>query len=193
MPNSKVCMRCLFSSCLFLALACSAFAPQAEAGFIGSYQTNLFTLTNSNSLGSASSPDGGQSLVITGPNTGDGFAGTTDFTLILPSSGTILFQYTYASLDDPGLDFAGYLLGGVFVQFADTNGQSGSLAIPVNQGTLFGFRVGSLDNQGEAGVLTISNFSGPQASTVPEPSSFGLMLVAAAAMVCRSCKAVRQS
>ena len=192
MANSKFCMRCLFSSFLFFALACSVFAPQAEAGFIGSYQTNLFTLTNSNSIGSASSPDAGQSLIIAGPNTGNGFAGTTDFTILLPASGTILFQYTYSSLDDPGYDFAGYLLGGVFVQFADTYGQSGSLSIPLNQGTLFGFRVGSLDNQGEAGVLTITDFSGPQASTVPEPGSFGLML-AAAAMVCRSGKAVRQS
>lgn len=192
MANSKFCMRCLFSSFLFFALACSVFAPQAEAGFIGSYQTNLFTLTNSNSIGSASSPDGGQSLVMTGPNTGNGLAGTTDFTITLPSSGMMLFQYTYSSLDDPGFDFAGYLLGGIFIQFADTNGQSGSLAIPVNQGTLFGFRVGSIDNQGEAGVLTITDFSGPQTSTVPEPGSFGLMLVAAAAMVCRSGKAVRQ-
>ena len=193
MPNSKVCMRCLFSSCLFLALACSILAPQAEAGFIGSYQTNLFTLTNSNSIGSASSPDGGQSLIITGPNTGNGLAGTTDFTILLPASGTILFQYTYATFDDPGFDFAGYLLGGVFVPFADANGQSGSLVIPVNQGTLFGFRVGSLDNQGEAGVLTITDFSGPQASGVPEPGSFGMMLAAAAAMVCRYGKAVRRS
>ncbi len=193
MANSKFCMRCLFSSFLFFALACGVFAPQAEAGFIGSYQTSFFTLTNSNSIGSATSPDGGQSLIITGPNTGDGFAGTTDFTIVLPASGTILFQYTYSSLDDPGFDFAGYLLGGVFVQFADTNGQSGSLSIPVNQGTLFGFRLGSIDNQGEAGVLTITGFSGPQASAVPEPGNFGLMLVAAAAMVCRSGKAVPQS
>jgi hypothetical protein len=40
-------------------------------------------------------------------------------------------------------------------------------------GQQFGFRVSTFDNTGEPGMLTISNFNGPNAasSAVPEPSS----------------------
>ena len=168
-----------FSAALFLIV--NAALPQhAMAGFIGEYSVNLFTVTNGNGSGSAMTPDNGLTLLITGPNSGSGLDGFTDVTTFAGSSGLIRFQYLYSSLDLPGYDFAGYVLGTSFVPFADTDGQTSTVLLSVNRGDRFGFRVGSLDNSGEPGVLAVFDFSAP-ASAVPEPGTGLLFLVAGAA------------
>ena len=170
-------------STALLLITSAAFPQQAKAGFIGEYAVNLFTVTNVNGVGLVSSPDGGTSLWITGPNTGSGLDGYTDVTIVAPRSGLIQFQYTYSSLDSPGYDFSGYLLGTTFVPLADSNGQSANVLIPITLGQSFGFRVGTLDNTGEPGVLTITNFGAPLTSPVPEPGSMWLLLIAGTAAV----------
>jgi hypothetical protein len=164
--------------CWALAIG-ATFLQQAKADFIGAYALSNFALTNINSDGNAATPDGGMTLVLTGPNNGSGLAGTTDFTISLPASGPIQFQYLYSSLDTPGFDFAGYLLGSNFVQLADTDGQSGSLLLSGTAGEIFGFRMGSLDNTGEPGILTVSSFSAPGGGGVPETGTLSMMLAAA--------------
>lgn len=164
-----------------------ALAPQAKAGFIGNYALNQFTLTNTNADGSAFTPDFGLSLVLTGGNNGSGDPGTTDFTRAATAAGLVQFQYSYSSLDDPGaigspFDFAGYLLGGAFLELAHVDGQSGSAMFAVAAGQVFGFRAGTLDNLGEPGILTISNFSAPSGAAVPEPGAAPVLLAAAAAL-----------
>src|SRR5262249_28187490 len=150
------------------------FLPQAKASFIGTYDLSNFTLTNTNADGSAMTPDSGLTLVLTGPNNGSDLAGTTSLTISAAASGLLQFSYSYSSLDTPEFDFAGYILGATFIQLADTDGQSGSISVPITAGQTFGFRVGSLDNTGEPGVLTISNFNAP--SNVPEPGTLPLAL-----------------
>ena len=156
-------------------LLAGALAPAARAGFIGAYACSNFTLTNSAEAdGSATCPDDA-TLVITGPNNGSGLDGTTDLTMPSPASGVLQFDYIYTSLDpDPGYDYAGYLLGADFFQEADTSGQSGTVILPVLVGQIIGFRVGTFDNLGEPGVLTITNFSGPSS---PEPDGFELAAI----------------
>ena len=121
--------------------------------------------------------------MISGPNNGSGLDGFTDVTVMAPRSGLIQFQYTYSSLDSPGYDFAGYLLGTLFVPLADSDGQSATVLIPINQGQLFGFRVGTADNTGEPGVLTITEFNASATNTVPEPGSISLLLIAGTAAI----------
>ena len=158
------------------ALLCmAAFVPTAEAAFIGDYALRYFTPAYSGYTGGAASPDGGQTLILTGPHEGDGSPGMNDLTIAAPLAGEFAFQYVYTSLDDPGFDYAGYLLGSDFFQFADTSGQSGKITVSVMRGEIFGFRVGTVDNIGEPGVLAVTGFSGPQ-SSVPEPGCFGLAL-----------------
>ena len=159
----------------FVLAISAALAPDAKADSIGPYNLGNFILTNTNANGFATTPDGGVTFTLTGPNNGTGFPGTTDLTIIAAGTGLLQFQYVYSSLDRPGMDYAGYLLGSAFVQIASTNGQSGMVALPIGVGETFGFRVGSLDNIGEAGMLTISNFTAP---SVPEPSTFILVLLA---------------
>ena len=171
--------RGMFSAALFLIVT-AALPQQAMAGFIGEYSVNLFTVTNVNGSGSAMTPDNGLTLLITGPNSGSGLDGFTDVTTFVGGSGLIRFRYLYSSLDLPGYDFAGYVLGTSFVPFADTDGQSATVLLSVNRGDKFGFRVGSLDNSGEPGVLAVFDFSAP-VSAVPEPGTGLLFLVAGVA------------
>ena len=156
-----------------------------KAAFTGDYALNRFLLTNTNADGSVTTPDGGLSIVFAGGNNGSGLAGTTDFVTSATGAGTVRFQYSYSALDFPGFDFGGYLLGGAFTQLADTDGQSGVGQFTVAAGRSFGFRVGTKDNTGEPGILTISNFTAPSGTgaPVPEPGTAPVLLLAAGGAV----------
>ena len=170
-----------FCSVLFLG---GALAQPSRAAFIDGYALHHFTLTNVGADGSVTTPDGGLSIVITGGNYGTGLSGWTDLTIAALGSGILTFDYWYSSLDLPGYDWAGYLLGGFFVPLADSDGQSGTVAVPVSSGQLFGWRVATLDNTFEPGLLTLSAFSAPAGGApVPEPGSWMLMLAGMAGAV----------
>ena len=165
------------------ALGFLALTSPAQAAFTGAYALNQFTLTNMNADGKAITPDGGLSIVLTGGNNGSGQAGTTDLVAFAAGAGTVQFHYSYSSLDFPGADFAGYLLGAAltFTQLADTDGQSGNAMFAVSNGQKFGFRVGTQDNTGEPGILTISSFIAPAGTpSVPEPGTAPMLLLAVA-------------
>lgn len=170
------------------------FAPQAKADFINNYAFNLFTLTRINTDGStpdgtAMTPDNGLTVVVTGGNNGSGWDGNTDLTIQAAAAGLVQFNYSYSACDIVGTcdiptwDLAGYLLGTSFVPLADTDGMAGFASFAVTAGQIFGFRVRTLDNGGEPGVFTVSNFSAPssQQSGVPEPGTFIPMIFAVAA------------
>jgi len=161
--------RILFS-CLLVGIS-AGLAPQAEAGFLDQYPLIDFTLTNTpNSI----LTDGfvmmsGSSIVLTGGNSGSGEPGNTDLVTTATQAGLIQFDFSYSSLDLPTFDYAGYLLNGAFVQLADTSGESGLAQFNVNLGDTFGFRVATVDNLFEPGILTVS-------SATPEPGT-GLMML----------------
>lgn len=136
-----------------------------------------FTITNSESDGSASVSNDGSTLTITGPNDGSGLSGTTDVTTTAPASGTVSFNWSFNSLDDAGYDAAGYLLAGAYTQLSANPGDTSSTQISVASGESFGFEVSSVDNSGEPGVFTISDFVVPQSTNAtPEPASWLLLL-----------------
>ena len=163
---------------LLVLMAGAALQPQAKAASIP-YPLSFFVLTNSNADGTAVSPDGGISVILTGGNNGSGLSGTTDLLAIARGPGPIEFQYTYFSLDAPTFDRAGYLIGDQFTPLADTTGQFGSASFLVIGGDTFGFRVATDDNTGEPGVFTISDFS-VASTAVPEPATLPLVLAAMA-------------
>lgn len=169
-----------------------AAVPRADAGFIGAYSFDNFNLFNTNANGFASlNLDG--SLAITGGNDGSGIPGMTDFSLIAPTSGIVSFNYAYASLDFPGYDFAGYFADN-FTFLANSDGGSGSATFLATVGQQFSFRVSTLDNTGEPGVLTISNFNGPSATggDVPEPSTMLSLALGLAVLAARRRRADRR-
>jgi PEP-CTERM motif len=174
-------LRTIFVFCWALGLSSLALTSPAQAAFTGPYAFNQFTLTNTNADGVAITPDGGLSIVLTGGNNGSALPGTTDLVTVAAGTGAVQFHYSYSSLDFPGFDFAGYLLGAAFTQLADTDGQSGTAMFAVNSGQKFGFRVGTADNTGEPGILTISSFTAPAGTaSVPEPGTAPMLLLAMA-------------
>jgi hypothetical protein len=144
----------------------------ANADFIGPYAINTFAVTNINANGFDDSPDIA-TLVLTGPNNGSGYPGTTDFTTVAAYGGWFRFHWAYASRDDPSYDDAGYLVASDFIFLSDSSGDFGDAAFTLAAGETFGFRLESVDNQNEPGVLTITQFEAP----VPEPGSGALVFV----------------
>jgi len=157
----------------------------ARADFLGDYAPKAFTLTNvgggvdllGNSTANGSALFSNlNTLVLTGTNDGSGIPGYTDLTVSAAFPGLFQFSYQFTTLDDPQYEYAGYLVGGNFVQLAGIDPNlptSGFVSVPVSKGQLFGFRAGSVDSQGGLpAVLTITDFAAP----VPEPGTFALLL-----------------
>ena len=163
---------------LWLVLVAPGVVVPVAADFISPYALTDFTLTNSTFAdGFAITPDGGHSIVLTGPNDGSGLPGYTELTVTSKGVGPFRFHYAYSSADAPGADRAGYLINGQFHVVASADGQSGSISAPIHLGDRIGFRVESDDNIGEPGVLTITDFSaGP--ALVPAASPGSLILTA---------------
>jgi hypothetical protein len=118
-------------------------------------------------------------LILTGTNDGSGLPGATNLTIPAEAAGMFEFSYIFTTVDDPGFENAGYLLAGVFQPLADTNGESGSVMVPLYSGEIIGFSVSSMDNTGGAGVLTVTDFVAP----VPEPGSAQLLLLGIALII----------
>jgi MYXO-CTERM domain-containing protein len=177
-------MKTIAKLCLVL-VAIYAGVPGAEAAFVGPYAPGNFNLINSNADGLAALQLDGSLLVI-GGNNGSGSLGTTDYLVAAFEVGIVSFNFYYSAQDTPTYDFAGYMLGNSYFQFADTVGNSGTITFAVTAGQIFGFRVGTQDNTGEPGQLTISDFSAPDSgggSATPEPSTWLTMAAGVAALV----------
>jgi hypothetical protein len=176
----------MFSCVLLLA----GVPREAKAdGFIGYYAPANFALANMGGFlpnGSASSPDS-MTLILTGTNDGSGLPGTTDLTIAAEGAGLLQFSYVFTTLDDPGFEYSGYLIAGAFFPLADTGGESGSVVVPVSSGEIIGFSVGSVDDTGGAGVLTVTDFDAP----VPEPGTMLLLLAGAAAAIILKSRRIR--
>ncbi len=136
------------------------------------------------------------SFDLTGGNTGSGLQGQTQFTGTAPASGIAHFQWSYTSCyppneqppspacDAPGFDWAGYLVNQslTILTDTDTGGVTVSASFPVSAGAVFGWYVGTSDNLGEPGTLTVSNVSFTTNAAVPEPGTLSLCLTCIAAV-----------
>lgn len=168
---------------LMIPVCLLGLAAQSRAGFIYDFAAqNTFQVFNTNADGSVITQS--LSFVLTGGNNGSMAFGTTDYVATATSGGTVNFNWSYSTCsstdppvcDDPTFDFAGYLVNGSFFSLADTNGQSGIGAFAVSPGDTFGFRVGTVDNTGEPGILTITG-------DVPEPATSLMLLFVLGMMI----------
>jgi hypothetical protein len=161
---------------LLTAMAASLFfAAPAKAAFVGDYALERFVLINTGtSDGTAALLNGGLSLALIGGNSGSGEPGSTELFIAASAAGMVQFRYVYSSRDEPGFDSGWYIWGDSVNFLADTDGQSGQVSFPVSAGQIFGWRVDSMDNTFEPGILTISDFAAPTA--IPEPGALFLVL-----------------
>jgi hypothetical protein len=183
-------------------------APPTRAGtitnFTGSYALSQFTLANVNIQpeadpnGTATSPDGGLTLLLTGGLSGSGDLGETDFFIDAAQTGMVQFNWMFAN-GVPGFISGGYLLNATSTSscvpdcttLSESSG-TGQVMFAVTQGEPFGFFV-ITDNQanpvsGLPGILTITDFSAPGNSSVPEPGTAALLMVAGGVAAARSCR-----
>jgi hypothetical protein len=194
-----------------LALGC-AMAPLTRAGsianFTGSYALNQFTLANINIQpeadpnGTATSPDAGLTLLLTGGLSGSGDLGETDFYIDAAQTGMVQFNWMFAN-GVSGFISGGYLLDGTSssscipcTTLSETSG-TGQVMFAVTEGEPFGFFV-ITDNQantttGLPGILTITDFSAPgNSSSVPEPGTAAMLMVAGGVAAARGCRLHRR-
>jgi hypothetical protein len=150
-------------------------------GFVEYYSPANWTVTDANGHGGFIDASGAPGSVrIVGPDDGSGEYGEIDFTIAVQADGTVSFDWSYFSSGTPGYDRAFYVNGIAFSLLGASDGDSGSVSIPVNAGDLIGWRVASSDSILGAGELTISNFSAP-ALAIPEPRTGALLAIAVVA------------
>jgi hypothetical protein len=145
----------------------------AITGFTGAYAPGNWTLTNTNADGAIDTTNAASgSIELTGGNNSTSLQGTTDWSITSSLTRTIRFDWIYNTSDTPDNDISGYFINSTFFKLSGIDGQtSGSPQIVnLNSGNIFGFRVRTIDNNGGAGILTISNFD-VQATPVPFESS----------------------
>lgn len=165
--------------------AVMALAPLApvQAAFSGYYAPSNWTLLNVNSDGYVDSSAAPDAITLVGSDNGSGDFGDTYWWIAAPTSGTVSFDWFYASFDNPGFDNAYFAIASDEADFldfsasyeflSDIDGDSGTFSIFVNAGELIAFNVDSVDGLFSPGELTIRNFSGP---AVPEPAAWAMMI-----------------
>lgn len=177
--------------------------PAAYAGPI----TAGFSLVNTNADGSVTTPSvlfpgDSSSFDLTGGNNGSGLTGQTEYIGTAASAGVVQFLWSYTSCyppneqppspacDSPGYDWTGYLVDQNLTQLTDTDtgGLVASASFAVSEGSVFGWYVGTLDNMGEPGTVTVSDVLFTATSVAPEPGSLSLCMacIAVVAAVRRS-------
>jgi hypothetical protein len=168
-----------------------ALLPAAYANSI----TSGFSLVNTNADGSVTTPSvlfpsDSSSFDLIGGNNGTGLTGQTEYIGTAASAGIVQFLWSYTSCyppneqppsqacDSPGYDWTGYLVGQNFTQLTDTDtgGLVASANFAVSAGSVFGWYVGTFDNLGEPGTVTVSDISFTATSVVPEPGTMSLCM-----------------
>lgn len=170
-------------------------APAQANGFSGYYSPANWTETNLQpSQGSMDGSGAPSSVKFISANDGSGKKSDTYFSIQAAAAGTVAFDWSYSSVDDPGADMALFFIGSLTDPFklSSTSGESGHIEFAVAAGELFGFNIFSLDSSYGSGTLTVTHLLAPLAPvlSVPEPATYGLMalgLVGIGARVRRRC------
>jgi hypothetical protein len=143
------------------------------------------TVINSNADGFISAPSSlfpGDltSFDLTGGNNGSGSGGETDAVITALTAGIVSFQWSYTSCDPapacdfPGYDWTGYMDQQNQVQLTDTDtgGVTSPASFAVSSGDTFGWYVGTFDNNGGPGILTVSDVTFTSSDPAsPEPGT----------------------
>src|SRR5665213_724960 len=181
-------------SCVWGVFVIGSVASATPLSFAG------FTLNNVNADGSVSTPSfftpgDSTSLDLTGGNNGSGLGGNTDFVWTAPSDGTLQFMwsYTYCSpldvpieCDSQTYDWTGYQVDQTLTQLTDTDtlGVASPATVQIQAGEVFGWYVGTFDNFGGPGTLSVfaTDFTATTVSGAPEPGSLLLSFAGLATM-----------
>lgn len=132
------------------------------SGFSGVYNIANWTFTNSNADGNVDTTAAPASIVLTGGNNGSQSGGNSDYTITMPNSATISFNWSYNTGDGAQFDIPRVVVNGTPTNMNgyDTSGalsQSGSMTLTVNAGDTFAFNMFTTDNIFGAATVAVSN------------------------------------
>ncbi len=140
-----------------------------QSGFAGTYAPANWTTTLTNSNGTVNTASAPNSISLTSGNNGSGLNGQTIYSIVVPCTGYISFNWDYTTNDGAQFDFPRYTINGgtpiIFptyqAQNGDPNDQVGSFNLLVTAGQTFAIQAHSSDNVGGACTITITNFKAP--------------------------------
>ena len=174
-----------------LSLTVSSIS-KADTLFNGAYGVSNWTTTFINSDGSVDTSMAPASVTLTGGNNQSEDFGETLFSIVAPTSTTLVFNWTYKTFDCCGAMFdpAGYILNGAQFQLSPGSsvpglGASGVSTVDLNSGDNFGFYVDTWDNGYGSASLQVS---GSEVIATPEPSCIALLAVGMIALGALSLK-----
>ncbi|MGY6555395.1 MAG: S8 family serine peptidase, partial [Wenzhouxiangella sp.] len=138
-------------------------ARQAGGRFAGDFAPEAWTLVNTPGTvdGSVAMFAGPPiEMVLTGG--ANSIAGTTDWQIRIPASGTLHFSWGYESTDTGDFDGGGYVINGQYTELANNAAPvpffNQSRTVEVEANDLFAFRVRTEDGLFGPGILGVTNF-----------------------------------
>lgn len=140
--------------------------------------------TFENNGGNGEIAGGFPTFTITGDSSSQGLIITSYFDTII-TDGTMAFDWSYTSDDDPEADYAGYFINGDKVVLASANGAPSHEVISLKATDLFGWYVATKDGEFEPGILAVRSAAFTKdgdTATVPEPTSLALLGLALASL-----------
>ena len=178
-----------------LSLTVSSIS-KADSLFNGAYGVSNWTTTLTNSDGGVDTSMAPASVTLTGGDNQSGEFGETLFSIVAPTSTTLVFSWMYSSLDfGAQFDPAGYIINGMQTQLSPSwslpqVGATGVSTVDLNMGYIFGFYVDTSDNMSGSASLQVT---GPEVIATPEPSCLALLAVGMLALGALSLKRVHFS
>jgi hypothetical protein len=169
---------------------------KADSLFNGAYGVSNWTTTLTNSDGGVDTSMVPASVTLTGGDNQSGKFGETLFSIVAPTSTSLVFSWTYSSLDfGAQFDPAGYIINGMQTQLSPSwslpqVGATGVSTVDLNIGDIFGFYVDTSDNMSGSASLQVT---GPEVIATPEPSCLALLAVGMLALGALSLKRVHFS
>ena len=132
-------------------------------GFSGVFAPTYWAYSTTNSDGIVNTTNAPSSISITSGNNLSESSGTTDYSIVIPETGTLSFNWSYTTSDGSAYDYPQFIYENVTTLFTgyDLDGnspQSGSVTLNVTEGTVFALRMHTLDNSYGPAIVTISNF-----------------------------------
>lgn len=124
-----------------------------EVAMAYNFAPSQWSSSNASLVNIAAAPD---LIKLTSPNSGS--AGQTDFTINVPATGWIVFDYFTSSTDAAADDPFGYTINGTFTAL-EVGSSLIRAIVPVTLGQSFAFAQESIDGAGGSAVTTVRGFS----------------------------------
>jgi len=186
MKNVSSCAATLI--CLVVCVAQTTHA--GVIGFTGDFAPSNWSTTLDGGDGYVNTSNAPTSIVIANANDLDSNERNTDFSIAMPFSGTVSFNWSYQT-SDSGSSYDPFLVGidGVFTMLTsnDTQLESGFYSGSILAGQILTLRANTKDSNFGRAETTVSNFQAVSepTSAVPEPTSMAIFGLGALGMAYR--------